>query len=340
MKIFSTLVLAIVGLQMAAQPSLTDQKAGMTGSLRGLDVVSKKVVWVSGTKGEFSVTRDGGKIWFHDTVAGATKLDFRDVHGFSADVALLMSAGAGEASAVYRTENGGKTWTLTYQNKDPKAFFDGMDFFDNNHGLMIGDPVDEKPYLMETFDGGLSWDRKKPLKIPDLKAGEYAFAASGTSLDANPGGNCYIATGGSVARIFRSVDYGLNWGLTPIGVLQGDPAAGAFSVAQGPDRNVAAAGGHYQKMTVAGSNIVLSGDNGATWSIPQGAAEVPFMECIRWIDKNTLVACGPPGIWLSTDAGKTWKEISKEGFHTLDVVTGKTTVWLAGGKGRVVTLTL
>jgi photosystem II stability/assembly factor-like uncharacterized protein len=312
----------------------------MTGTIRGLDVVSKKVIWVSGTKGEFSVTADGGKTWFHDTIPGAGKLDFRDVQGFSAKVALLMSAGPGLASAIYRTTNGGKSWTLTYQNTNPKAFFDGMDFFDANHGLLIGDPVDVKPYLMETLDGGLTWSRKMPLKIPDLISGEYAFAASGTSIQTSPGGTCYIATGGSVARIFFSADYGLDWEVSALSFLQGDPAAGAFSVAQGPDKHLAAAGGNYQKMTLAGSNIALSPDNGFTWSIPSGASSVPFMECIRWINKKTLVACGPPGVWLSADSGKNWKEISKDGFHAMDVVVDKGVVWFGGGKGKVVSTKL
>jgi len=334
--ILSTLtILSFLSLQLSAQPHFTDHQTGMTGSIRGLDVVSKKVIWISGTRGEFSVTRDGGKSWLHDTVPGGRALDFRDVQGFSANVALLMAAGPGKASAIFRTENGGKSWLPTYQNTDVKVFFDGMDFFDENHGLLICDPVDEKPYLLETLDGGFSWSRKKPLEIPDLIAGEYAFAASGTSLNASSDGTCFIATGGSAARIFLSADYGRNWEVASLAFLQGDPAAGAFSVARGNGKNVAAAGGHYQKMTMAGSNIALSGDDGQTWTVPAGAAPVPFMECIRWIDSKTLIACGPPGVWISSDSGKNWKEISKDGFHTMDAVPGKGIMWLAGGKGKV-----
>ncbi|MCX6227247.1 MAG: oxidoreductase [Bacteroidia bacterium] len=329
-----------VSLSLPAQPGFTDHQTGMTGSIRGLDVVSKKVIWISGTQGEFSVTHDGGKTWFYDTIPGGRTLDFRDVHGFSADVALLMSAGPGKASAIYRTENGGKSWVLAYQNTDEKGFFDGMDFFDENHGLLISDPIDEKPYLLESLDGGRTWLRKKPQQIPDLIAGEYAFAASGTSLDAASDGSCYLATGGSVARVFRSADYGRTWEVASLTFLQGDPAAGAFSVAHGSGKNVAAAGGHYQKMTIAGSNIALSGDNGQTWTLPTGAALVPFMECIRWIDQETLVVCGPPGVWMSSDSGKNWKEISIDGFHAMDVVPGKGIIWLAGGKGKVVTISL
>jgi photosystem II stability/assembly factor-like uncharacterized protein len=337
MKYLSILALIFVlTLPLSAQNGFTEQEARMTGSLRGLDVVSASVVWVSGSGGEFSVTRNKGYTWIHDTVPGAAKLDFRDVQGFSAKVALLMSAGPGKASTIYRTENAGKTWRLTYQNTDPGAFFDGMDFFDKKHGLLIGDPVDEKPYLLESRDGGLTWARLVPQKIPDLISGEYAFAASGTSLCANPDGSCYFVTGGSVARIFRSSDRGQTWDVAPLPFLQGDPVAGAFSVSRGPDKHLAAAGGNYQKMKITGANIALSVDDGLTWTIPAGSVEVPFMECICWIDPWTLVACGPPGVWMSVDSGKTWEEISSDGFHTMEVSPDQGTIWLAGNYGKVV----
>jgi len=336
MKALLLVLMCCLSLPIFAQSGFVEQESGMTGSIRGLDVVTSRIVWVSGTKGEFSMTRNGGYTWFHDTVPGCNTLDFRDVQGFSAKTALLMSAGPGKASAIYRTENGGKSWTLTYQNTDPKAFFDGMDFFDKNHGLLIGDPVDEKPYLLETKDGGRSWSRLIPDRIPDLIPGEYAFAASGTSLDACENGHCYLATGGAVARLFRSTDRGKTWEVVALPLLQGDPAAGAFSVNQGPDRLVAVAGGHYQKMTVSGANIALSSDDGLTWAIPAGSVEVPFMECVRWIDADALVACGPPGVWMSTNAGNSWEEMSKMSFHTMEVAPGHGTMWLAGNKGIVV----
>ncbi len=318
-----------------AQTDFTRQESGMTGSMRGLDALPKKVVWISGTKGEFSVTVNSGKTWFHDTVPGAGKMDFRDVQAFSGKVALLMSAGPGKASAIYRTVNGGKSWTLTYQNNDPKAFFDGMDFFDEKHGLLIGDPIDNKPYILETKDGGLTWARLNPDKIPDLVEGEYAFAASGTSLDANPDGSCFIATGGSAARVFRSADFGRTWEVSALPFMHGDPAAGAFSVELGPGKRLAAAGGHYQKMTLSGSNIALSDDQGITWAVPEGASKVPFMECIRWITPVVLVACGPPGVWMSADSGNTWIEISRQGFHAMDIAEKEGLGWVAGSKGEV-----
>jgi photosystem II stability/assembly factor-like uncharacterized protein len=319
----------LLPVQLPASQKLT----ALTGTLRGLHAVDKKVIWISGTKGEYALTTDGGKTWITRTVPGAESLDFRDVQGFSATEALLMSIGPGKSSKIYQTSDGGLNWTVTYENQDSLAFFDGMDFFDRNHGLLISDPVDTKPYLLETLDGGLTWKRLMPREVPDLNKGEYAFAASGTSLDAIPGGECFLATGGAAARVFRSGDYGTTWRAALLPIVQVDPASGAFSVAKGPGKLVAVCGGHYQRIKGKGANIALSNDGGKTWKVPEGSKEVPFMECIHWIGKKNLVACGPAGVWISTNGGNDWKEALQDGFHTLDVFGNN--IILAGIKGDV-----
>jgi len=327
--LFFLISILLFPVQLPAAQKLT----GLTGTLRGLHAVDKKVIWVSGTKGEFALTTNGGKTWTTSAVPGAEKLDFRDVQGFSATEALLMSIGPGKSSRIYQTSDGGKTWKLNFENQDSLAFFDGMDFYDRNHGLLISDPVDSRPYLLETTDGGLTWKRLQPRTIPDLNKGEYAFAASGTSVDAVRGGECFLATGGAAARVFRSADFGTTWKAALLPIVQVDPASGAFSVAKGPGNRVAACGGNYQRMTQRGANIALSDDGGKTWIVPDGSRHVPFMECIRWINKKIIIACGPHGVWISTDGGNNWKEALKDGFHTFGV-SGKNII-LAGNKGDV-----
>src|SRR5437588_8823819 len=124
---------------------------------RGLSVVSQKVAWVSGTKGTFGRTTDGGKTWTAGTVPDADKLDFRDVEAFGEDTAYLLSAGPGEDSRIYKTTNGGQTWKLQFKNAEPKAFFNAIAFWDEQHGIALSDPVDGRFHLIVTGDGGATW---------------------------------------------------------------------------------------------------------------------------------------------------------------------------------------
>ena len=90
MRVWSALLfsLACAG---TARAQWTPQRSDTTGEFRGLVAVSTSVAWASGTRGRVARTTDGGNSWTVDTVAGATRLDFRDIHALSATTAWAMS---------------------------------------------------------------------------------------------------------------------------------------------------------------------------------------------------------------------------------------------------------
>ena len=160
------------------QTQTVDTKA----DFRGLCVVSPNVAWVSGTKGTYARTTDGGKTWSVGTVPGAEKLDFRDVKAFGETTAYLLSAGPGDASRIYKTVDGGKSWAMQFKSADPAAFFDAIAFWDEKNGIALGDPVKGRFQLIVTADGGANWKPLAAKTLPPALSGEGAFAASGTCL--------------------------------------------------------------------------------------------------------------------------------------------------------------
>lgn len=347
MKNLSLALLMIAGLFLSSCNSIESEKikfishnTGMTGSMRGVDVVDKNTVWISGTSGQFCTSSDGGKSWTYAQVPGAESLDFRDVHGFSDKEAVLMSAGPGEASKIYKTYDGGKSWKLCHTNLEEKGFFDGMDFYDKENGVLFSDPIDDKLNILVTKDGGESWTRFHSELLPEIKEGEYAFAASGTSIQYGPTGGVWIATGGSVARIWFTTKLGKKWKIWDTPTIQGDGAEGLFSIAPRTAIRVVAVGGNYKKMQITGSNVVKQIRVGkVSWEVPEGSSQVPFMEAVKWVNNSSLISCGPPGVWMSTDFGSTWTEVSKEGFHAMDVSEKGKVAWLAGDNGSVSQIT-
>src|SRR5436190_9242856 len=113
-----------------ASPQWIKQTVNTTASLRGLSVVSEKVVWASGTGGTAIKTTDGGKTWDVMSVRGAEKLDFRDIEAFDSKTAYVLSIGNGESSRIYKTTDGGETWAEQFRNKDEKAFYDAIACWD------------------------------------------------------------------------------------------------------------------------------------------------------------------------------------------------------------------
>ena len=116
------------------------QHAHTSASLRGVSAVDADTCWASGSGGTFLRTTDGGEHWTSGFVPGAEELDFRAVHAFDANTALLLSAG--NPGEVWRTEDGGQHWTRTHRDTRQGVFFDALGFGDRRHGMAFSDPVE------------------------------------------------------------------------------------------------------------------------------------------------------------------------------------------------------
>src|SRR5215471_14718013 len=107
------------------QPTLTPQKSGTTQLLICVSPVNSRVVWAAGTGGTYVVTTDGGEHWKAAVVPGAEALEFRDVFAVSDKIAYLMSIGSDTTDFhIYKTVDGGATWTIEFTNETVNAFYD------------------------------------------------------------------------------------------------------------------------------------------------------------------------------------------------------------------------
>ncbi len=319
-------------LQINAQweKQAVETKAG----LRGLSVVNEKIIWASGTGGTFLKTTDGGKTWTVGKVPGAEKLDFRDVEAFDKNTAYLLSIGEGENSRIYKTTDGGKTWKLQFTNTNPKAFFDALAFWDKKNGMAMSDPVDGKYLLLKTTDGE-NWRISGNEKMADAKPGEAAFAASGTCLLTHGKSNVFLVTGGTDARVFRSSDRGQLWFVVDTPLTKGTAGSGIFSIAMFDAKSGVIVGGNYEKPNETGNNLAFTNDGGKTWTPGKGLSG--YRSGVAFIDQNTIIAVGSNGSDISTDGGKTWKNLDKENYNAV-AAKGKNTIWAVGANGLVAKL--
>ena len=139
---FACAILSAQELSPIHQPTLTPQNSGTTNGLIAVWPVNPQVVWASGRNGTYTVTTDGGQTWNAAVVPGAEALQFRDVQAFSASVAYLMSIGANPTDfRIYKTEDGGATWTIQFENQNPNAFYDGFAFWTPHRGIAHSDSV-------------------------------------------------------------------------------------------------------------------------------------------------------------------------------------------------------
>ena len=332
-RIFLLLIFSIVISQTQAQ--WQKQVSNTEASFRSVCAVSDKIVWVSGSKGTFVKTIDGGKTWIAMQVQGDESLDFRDVHAFDAQNAILMSAGEAEKgnAKIYRTQDGGKTWRIVYQTSQKGIFFDGIDFWDAKNGIVFSDPIDGKFVILKTKDGGKSWNPINPENIPENQKGEVAFAASGTSLVTFGKNQAFICTGGGEsARVFYTENQGENWSVVKTN-MPASQAAGLFGLRFLDKQHGIAIGGDYQEVNKAIPNVLLTSDGGNTWQDAPQTNPAGLKEGVSVYRKKILIAVGPSGTCYSKDFGKSWTMIDKMPFHAISISGNG--IWAVGGRGLI-----
>ncbi len=322
----------------------TLQFSGTESEFRGLSAASPEVVWAGARGGVYARTTDGGRNWSADTVPGATDLFFIDAHAVDSLTAYLLGTSFdGGRAAIYKTTDGGASWTEQYHSESPGVFFDGLAFWDAESGVAFSDPVDGAFLIVVTDDGGATWDRVAPENIPQPLPGEAGFAASGTAIAVQGMERAWIGTGGgSMARVLRTTDRGRTWSVaeTP---LPGGQTAGIFGIAFRDSLNGIAVGGDHTKRHEASRNIMRTEDGGITWSLVGSSAPAGVRYGVAYLQAGNFpmyVATGPSGWGYSLDEGSTWVAIDTLSVNTVTAAgaagaAGAGAIWVAGVGSRV-----
>lgn len=331
-SIFLFLLLCINNLLYAQTPSVEVLSSGTKTSIRGLSVVNDNIIWVSGSNGTVGKSSNGGKTWKWLTVKGFEKTDFRDIEAFDASTAIIM--GIAEPAYILKTTDGGETWKVVYENKTKGMFLDAMHFWNEQAGIIIGDPVDGRFFVTRSFDGGSSWQDIPFEKRPFADSGEACFAASGTNIRALDKDEAVFVSGGLKSRLY------IRDKIISLPIIQGKETTGANSISvwdsykRKGGKNMIVVGGDFNADSSSKDNCFITGNGGKTWQAPSTPPH-GYRSCVEYVSKSDVFSCGLNGVDYSANGGKDWNWISKEGFHVCRIAKTGSAIFLAGGNGKV-----
>jgi len=319
----------------AAAAQWTAIPSGTDAEFRGLHAAGQ-AVWAAGARGTFARSTDGGRSWNADTIPGATALFLVDVHAVDASAAYILGTHFdGGLSRIYKTADGGASWTLQLEVDEPGTFFDGLAFWDDRAGIAFGDPVGGSLVIVVTTDGGETWRPVPASALPEPLAGEAGFAASGSAVTTAAPGSAWIGTGGgATARVYATHDRGTTWSVadTPLPAL---PTAGIFGIGFGDRGNGIAVGGDYQQPTADAPNVLVSSDSGGSWTLAAASRPAGVRYGVTVVPGSTVaVAVGPSGSGFSRDFGATWTPIDTVHVNTV-YFDAPESGWAAGPDGRL-----
>ena len=331
------------------QPTVAPQNSGTTNGLIAVSPVNSRVVWASGRGGTFVVTTDGGEHWRAGVVPGAEALQFRDVQAFSDKVAYLNSIGDNPTDfRIYKTVNGGASWTMEFQNHLAGAFYDCFAFWTPRRGIVHSDSVSGVFPDLRTTDG-TSWQDISG-NLPPALPGEFSFASSGTCVATQGGRNAWIATGGAArARLLATRDGGDTWNAhdTP---LFSSPSAGAFTVAFRDPWHGIVGGGDLDPSAPNSAATAVSDDGGSTWTLTNKPPVTGAIFGLSYLHRRGTGdgqgegdEGGRPLVITANDGGAAWSPDEGHTWFTLPGVTSFWAVafenpqagWLVGTDGRI-----
>ncbi len=330
LTLFFSLVSA---LALAQEPVVEVLTSGSKTSLRGLSVVNDNVIWVSGSNGTVGKSTNAGKNWKWIKVNGFEKTDFRDIEAFDANTAVIM--GIGDPAYILKTSDGGESWRVVYENKAKGMFLDAMDFANNQRGIVIGDPINGKIFIATTENSGNTWEEiEQQPNMPTADSGEAFFAASGSNVKLFTNDEYYIVSGGTRSRLIT------NSSAVHLPIVQGKESTGANSIdiydngmPKRPGQRMVIVGGDFADST-ATKNCLYTNNGGKTWLVPETPPH-GYRSSVEYLSKKDILATGPNGVDYSSDGGKNWKWISKDGFHVCRIARIGTAIFLAGSNGKI-----
>ena len=306
-----------------------------TASFRALKSFEQEI-WAGGTKGTYMHSKDDGKTWEVKQVPGAENLDFRDLVILSKKEIILMSAGTSEkgAAKLYKTKDGGQTWDLIFDLKEPKIFFDAITWdYKKGIGFLLSDPIDRKFVIFKILNHGAKIEKIQITQFPLLLPREAAFAASGTSILWINGQLNIVSGGANRARIFQSTNTELtSWRITH-DEIPADTSSGFFSLGAKNKKHFWVAGGNYLRLNSSEIPILESKNAGKNWNhldtqIPKNY----YIEKVIW-SRPYWVTTGPAGSSAFDPRSKKWVNLSESHYHT--IIPTRQKIIGVGAKGQV-----
>ncbi|MCX7743454.1 MAG: hypothetical protein N2167_02710 [Flavobacteriales bacterium] len=336
-----------IGLTQAQTIQLMPLSTEKTASFRGLHVLNDELVWICGNQSTVGKSTNGGITWQWMKGFPIDTMDFRDIHAWDENNALVMKAGW--PAEIWKTTDGGMSWKKVLEDNRKGMFLDAIDFLNPQLGAVLGDPIDGHYYISITTDGGNTWKELNKALQPLADTMEYAFAASGSCLQWVDQFTLMMITGGLKSRIiFIPTSHGseIQTSIDIAGIAEGKSGTGAYSMTLRKNGDVLVCGGDYEKPDERIGCLTYVIKPHLLWPEPIKVEKIidppgGYRSCIKlWTDNYFLVTGINGTEWYEIRKSKNGPSHLKQiyqwkvGFHVIDISPTGNVGYLAG-KGQI-----
>lgn len=294
--------------------NFTQQISGTPNQFLTVSTVTDQIGWAAGVGPTVVRTVNGGVTWSSATGTGITG-DVYNIYAWSANEALCTTSPS--ATNIYKTTNGGTTWTLVYTQAG--GFIDAIQMINTSTGYAVGDPVGGKWTIVQTTNGGDNWAR---IATEPAQVGTEAGWNNALQIIGN---NMWFGT--NATKVYKSTDLGLTW---TSGATTG--TVNSYAV-------------HYNTASVGlagGTAMVLSTNGGTSYSAVTNPGTTGNINGIDGAGSDWWAIRSGNTIYRSTNGAANWTNAHVAGtsvFQHIDIVTAADNCsdgWAVGNAGVIV----
>jgi len=144
-----------------SQNSWVEQTSGVTATLTSVSVINSYIpfstAWVCGYTGVVLRTTNNGINWINKSGNGIPNtISLINILGIDSSTALTAGYIGTTATYVYKTTNGGNSWTQVFTQAT--GFINAICRLNNGNLFMQGDPVSGRWSIWKSTNNGSTWD--------------------------------------------------------------------------------------------------------------------------------------------------------------------------------------
>ncbi|UTW65812.1 oxidoreductase [bacterium SCSIO 12643] len=308
-------------------------------SIRALEALNDSTVWFAGSNGYWGYTENNGQDWhIHQMQLDTVFPEFRSIA--ITDNGFIYLVSIAHPAAIFKSTDLGQNWKKVYQDTSENAFFDAIEFWNDEQGILLGDAVHQCFHIATTNDGGNTWQRVNCSQLPPALENENPFAASNTNVSLSDSHTWFVTGGKSKSRVYHSSNYGLDWDVEETPIVSGQTMTGIYSV-QFISPNIGMiAGGNWENVTEKNNHMALTRDGGQTWKVLNDNSMNGYISCIQFVPgsngKEILALSGRSrgGIsqmYYSSNMGESWQKWNNTNYLAIQFASPNA-AWISGNE--------